>query len=212
MANVVDFPITELFGCQPGYPLNTNVCPPGQGFHNGVDYGCPVGTPVVVNGVTVGLSGATGYITGPHCHVGRWVNGSATDPGVGNGFTFNSAIVSEINQDSTNGKYVRIQADGASWVYLHLSEQLVSAGQELKGGYMGFDYNSIPTSADKTTYFEGMLGRAPTEAELANPQPWGEINGVVANELKAKASALTQQVNNPPGFKAYNGAALFVKE
>lgn len=116
------YPVTENFGCQPGYPLNQNLCPPGQGFHNGIDYGCPTGTPIVVNGVTIGLSGATGYVTGPHLHVGRWVNGKATNPGVGKGFTFKSAKVTEINQDATNGKYVRVQGDGASWVYLHLSK------------------------------------------------------------------------------------------
>lgn len=129
-----DYPVTELYGCQPGYPLNQNLCPPGQGFHNGIDYGCPVGTPVVVNGVTIGLSGATGAVTGPHVHVGRWINGQSTDPGVGNGWKFNSAVVTEINEDPTNGKYVRVQADGASWVYLHMSNnQLVSVGQVLQG-------------------------------------------------------------------------------
>lgn len=137
MKDASQFPVTELYGCQPGYPLNQNLCPPGQGFHNGIDYGCPVGTPIVVNGVVIGLSGATGIVTGPHVHVGRWVNGKSTDPGVGNGFTFNSAVVTEINEDPTNGKYVRVQGDDASWVYLHMSDNSkVKVGQELKGENM----------------------------------------------------------------------------
>lgn len=129
-----DYPVTELFGCQPGYPLNKNLCPPGQGFHNGIDYGCPSGTPIAVNGVVIGISGATGAVTGPHLHVGRWVNGKSTDPGVGNGFRFNSAQVTEVGQDSVNGKFVRIQGDGASWVYLHMSDNgKVKVGQVLQG-------------------------------------------------------------------------------
>lgn len=133
MSNVTDFPITELFGCQPGYPLNRNLCPPGQGYHNGIDYGCPTGTPIVVNGVTIGISGATGAVTGPHCHVGKWVGGNSVNPGVGNGFKFNNAVVTEVGQDAVNGKYVRVQGDGASWVYLHMSDNgKVKVGQVLQ--------------------------------------------------------------------------------
>jgi hypothetical protein len=126
-ADASSFPITTPYGQVAGYPLN-------NGFHNGIDYGCPTGTPIKVNGVTIGLSGSTGYATGPHLHIGRWVNGKVTDPGVGGGFKFNSAVVTEINQDTTNGKYVRVQGDGASWVYLHMSDNSkVSVGQVLQG-------------------------------------------------------------------------------
>lgn len=133
MKDASQYPITELFGCRPGYPLNTNICPPGQGYHNGIDYGCPSGTDIIVNGTVIGISGATGEVTGPHLHVGRWVNGSSTDPGAGNGFKFQSAVVTEVGQDPTNGKYVRIQGDGASWVYLHMSNNgKVKVGQILQ--------------------------------------------------------------------------------
>lgn len=161
MASAQDFPITEYFGCQPGYPLNTNICPPGQGFHNGRDYGCPSGTPIVVNGVTIGLSGKTGYVTGPHLHVGRWVNGKATDPGTG-GFQFNSAVVAEINEDATNGKYVALNADGARWVYLHMSDNnLVQEGQKLEGGA-----SMKPTEQDIRQIYQVVLVRDPTDQEL----------------------------------------------
>ncbi len=127
MKTANQYPVTTPYGKVAGYPLN-------NGFHNGIDYGCPTGTPVVVNGVQIGLSGSTGYSTGPHLHVGRWVNGLPTNPK--GGFTFKSAKVTEINQDKTNGKYVRVQADGASWVYLHLSKQTCKVGQTLKGASM----------------------------------------------------------------------------
>lgn len=130
-----DYPITTPFGWVVGYPLNQTdpVNHPGQGFHNGIDYGAPMGTPVIVNGVTIGLSNNTGATTGPHLHVGKYVNGVVQDPGVGNGFNFNSAVVYDIGEDDTDGIYVRITGDGALWNYLHLGSTMVTARQILKG-------------------------------------------------------------------------------
>lgn len=158
--NIPDYPVTELFGCQPGYPLNTNLCPPGQGYHNGIDYGCPTGTAIIVNGVTIGLSGATGEVTGPHCHVGKWVNGVALDPGVGNGFIFSSAVVTEVNEDSVNGKYIRVQGDSASWVYLHMSDNsLVKVNQVLEA-------DMVQTEEDNRGVFLAVVGRNPYPQEV----------------------------------------------
>src|SRR4051812_20995397 len=151
-----DYPVTTPYGQVDGYPLN-------NGFHQGVDYGCPSGTPVVINGVTIGLSGATGYVQGAHLHVGRWVNGAVTNPGVGGGFNFNSAVVTQVASDATNGNYVRIQGDGASWVYLHLSKQLVSVNQVLK------EEEPVITRDDVAFLFRKCLGVEPNEADYS----WG---------------------------------------
>lgn len=125
----MNYPVTTPFGQVAGYPLN-------NGFHNGIDYGYPMGTPVVVNGVTIGLSNNTGSTTGPHLHVGKFVNGVVQNPGVGNGFVFNSAVIFDTGFDNTDGNYVRITGDGALWNYLHLEKVLVTKGQVLKGGDM----------------------------------------------------------------------------
>lgn len=125
MRDASTYPISTPYGYVPGYPLN-------NGFHQGIDYACPMGTPVVVNGVTIGLSGNTGYSDGPHCHVGKWLNGVVQNPYNG-GWKFKSAVVTEINEDVQNGKYVRVQGDGYSWVYLHLSNNtLVQVGHVLE--------------------------------------------------------------------------------
>lgn len=155
MAQAKDYPVTQGYGYDPNYPLNA-------GTHKGIDYGCPVGTPIIVNGVQIGLSGATGYVTGPHLHVGRWVGGQPTNPGVGNGFTFNSAIVTEVGQDSVNGKFVRIQGDGASWVYLHMSQPTVSVNQVLKNNAPTTGGGNMPdiVNLDSARILgDGVLGR-----------------------------------------------------
>lgn len=135
MKDASQYPITTPFGAVKGYPLNPIPSMPGYGYHNGVDRAAPLGTPIIVNGVTIGTVDSTGLSTGNHLHIGRFVNGSSTNPGNG-GFQFNSAVVYDTGQDSGNGKYVRLSADGAIWVYLHLQSILVTKGQVLKGGSM----------------------------------------------------------------------------
>lgn len=126
MADASQYPVTLGYKATTP-PYGTALRP----YHKGIDYGCPAGTPVVVNGVQIGLSGATGFVTGAHLHVGRFVNGADTNPA--GGFKFNSAVVTEIGYDINNGNFVRLQADGASWVYCHLNSTNVTKGQVLKG-------------------------------------------------------------------------------
>lgn len=123
-----DFPITFGYGAIDNiyYGPNGSV----GAYHRGEDRAMPDGTPVIVNGVEIGLSGQSGTASGPHLHVGRFMGGQDTDPN-GGGFEFANAVVTQVNSDATNGNYVRIQADGASWVYLHLSSQTVRQGQIL---------------------------------------------------------------------------------
>lgn len=127
--NIEQYPVTTPFGQVAGYPLN-------NGFHNGIDYGLPMNTPVIVNGVTIGLSNNTGASTGPHLHVGKYASGAVQDPGVGNGFTFTSAVVFDTGYSAVNGNYVRITGDGALWNYLHMNKVTVNKGQKLEGGEM----------------------------------------------------------------------------
>lgn len=135
--DIEQYSIETSFGWVKGYPLNQTdpVNHPGAGFHNGIDYGVPMQTPVIVNGVQIALSNNTGSTTGPHLHVGKYVGGAAQDPGVGNGFNFDSAVVYDVGKDAVNGSFVRITADGALWNYLHLEDGsiTVKAGQKLEG-------------------------------------------------------------------------------
>lgn len=214
-----DYPITEEYGWQISYPLHTSPADPavpsnekenypgtGYGFHTGRDWGCPMGTPIIVNGVQIGLSGNTGETFGPHVHVGRYVGGVATNPETP--WVFNSAVVTEIGEDATNGKYVRVQADGASYVYLHMSQQTATKGQVLKGGNMGISQDELalltssilnrqPTAGDS-----GYVGRSWQEVatEFYNS---GEHKAIIAqydraNELEKQAKNPDVTVNGQP--------------
>lgn len=203
MATAKDYPVTQGYGYDPNYPLNA-------GTHKGIDYGCPSGTPIVVNGVQIGLSGATGYATGPHLHVGRWVNGQPTNPGVGNGFTFNNAVVTEVGQDAVNGKFVRVQGDGASWVYLHMSQQTASVNQVLKQQSQG---EAPMNDGDVTNLYRSLLGRDPDPGGLNTfrGKSWKEgFYGIIgsseyatrqaqrAQQITDLQTALANEQNKPP--------------
>lgn len=145
MASASDYPITEGYVFDPSYPLN-------GGVHKGIDYGCPIGTPVVVNGSVIGYSGVTGYVTGPHLHVGRWVGGLPTNPGNYGGFSLNGARVTGTGYDKENGNFVQIQDNtGAVWCYLHLNQITVSKGQPLPTVTVGGKGGEAPTNQGEDT-------------------------------------------------------------
>lgn len=214
MADASSFPVTELFGCQPGYPLNQNLCPAGQGFHKGIDYGCPVGTPIVVNGVMIGISGATGEVTGPHVHVGKWLGGTVKDPGVGNGWHFNSAVVSDIGEDAVNGKYVKVQADGFTWVYLHMSNnKLVTVGQVLQGEDMIPDEDNYFYRWVET--FQMIRGRTPTRDEFRNNAvglTWLKALELLEDDPEAQATQNAQNTGQKAIQEDWQGQIVELKK
>lgn len=141
-------------------------------YHRGDDRAMPVGTPVIVNGVQIGLSGNGNRRYGAHLHIGRFVNGADTNPN-GGGFTLSGArvvtVVDNYSTDPVNAKYVRIQDSyGAQWIYLHMSQINVIVGQELKGETKGGE--DMPLTEDEFyRAFRMMFLRNPTQAEAANP-------------------------------------------
>lgn len=151
MAQASDYPVTFAYGATDGvyYGPNGSIGP----YHRGDDRAMPTGTPVIVNGVQIGLSGSTGASSGPHLHIGKWTSVDVNPQG--RGFTFASATVHSTGFDSTNGNWVKVSAEGYIWVYLHLSRIDVSAGKVLTQGAttMGLDLGQARVLA------HGVLGR-----------------------------------------------------
>lgn len=136
--------------------------------HRGDDRLCPEGTPVVISGVTIGLTGATGKVIGAHLHIQEWNADYANTRKPQN--AFQPGIVVNIDPDGTQGdgsfgKFITIQnADGWNDSYCHLSEINVSVGQEIGG--------NMPTLVDANILENlsvGLLGRTSVgDANLAN--------------------------------------------
>lgn len=92
-------------------------------YHRGDDWYMPEGIPIVVNGVQIGISGMTGFVDGPHVHVGKWVGGKDKNP-QSQAWTLDNPRVSEVGYDTTNGNFVAlVDAANVRWVYLHMKEK-----------------------------------------------------------------------------------------
>lgn len=160
MKTIWQYPVSYGFGNVPGY----------DGFHSGEDRGnsSAFGLPVTVNGVTIGTVGWTGYVlpkdkNGTHTHIGRFVGGQATNPNGGGERLGADATVTQVGEDSRNGKFVRVTSLGVDWYYLHLNSVQVNKGDKLGG--------NVATKADRDAVrylFEGFLDRQPNEGEYAN--------------------------------------------
>lgn len=162
MRDASTYPVTFPYGAT-SPPYGTASMP----YHRGDDRAMPTGTPVIVNGVTIGLSGSTGASTGPHLHIGQFVGGQDKNP-LGQGFTLDNATVTEIGSDATNGNFVRVHGSGVDWVYLHLSNnKLVKVGDKLQGGNMQpYTYNEDEFYIAWKLAFD----RDPSQEEAANPK------------------------------------------
>ncbi len=148
MKTAKDYPTTTQYGWVKDYPLHTDKYDPvipltqrlkypgaGYGFHTGEDRAMPTGTPIYIKNKisgkwkTVAKSGATGYVTGPHVHVGKYAGGWSLRNPNRTGFALTKPKVVAVGEDSVNGKYVKVRnVFGTVWVYLHLSSVSCKVG------------------------------------------------------------------------------------
>lgn len=176
MAQASDYPVTFPYGAT-GSPYSSS------NPHKGDDRAMPSGTPILVNGVQIGTSGKTGFVTGPHLHIGKYANGQHYNP-QGKGFSFNDAVVTQVDglDNDANGRYVRVQGDGFSWVYLHMNTISVSVGQRLAAP------SAYPKWVRVTSGWGAYVRTAPnTSAPLAGSRflPYGtpfRVAGVVQGQ------------------------------
>lgn len=205
MSQASDYPVTFPYGAvdnvyygPQAVDKSTYIGP----YHRGDDRAMPMGTPVVMNGATIGLSGNGNGRYGAHLHVGRFVGGADTDPH-GLGFSLPGAVVTKIlndYSDPVNGKYVWVRdASGATWVYLHLSQITCVVGQVLspapqQGEAMITDSDNEFWRWDKL--FVQIRGRMATRDEFraaAVGKTWLQAMEILSDSTEADANQRTRE-------------------
>lgn len=151
MATAADYAITFPYGAHdPTYYI-----PPR--FHRGNDRPTPTGTPVVIAGVTIGYTGATGLVSGPHLHTQSGTDIACQNTFNGNGVTeFKPGKVVATGYGSQWGNYVTVQVGDKYVTYCHLSSINSSVGQVISGAAAPVGGNTVETI--KSMYWR-LLGR-----------------------------------------------------
>lgn len=120
--------------------------------HRGNDRPTPTGTPIVIGNTTIGLTGATGLVSGPHLHTQAGNDFYAQNPFNPTGHEFKAGTVVQTGTASEWGNYIIIKSGDVYVVYAHLSKINVRTGQGV----------GMATSASEVTeVYEQNLFRKP---------------------------------------------------
>lgn len=132
MATARDYNITFGYRATDGYYYGANGIV-GK-YHRGNDRPCPSGTPIVISGVTLGLTGATGLVSGAHLHTQVCTAGrnyaDDFDPAP---FEFKDGTVITADYHSQFGNRVVLRVGNIDITYAHLSKINVQVGQKIGG-------------------------------------------------------------------------------
>lgn len=153
MATAQDYKVTFGYGAY-GSAGYTQAKP-----HRGNDRACPIGTTVIIAGTQIGLTGATGLVTGPHLHTQ-----AGTDLACQNTFNptpleFKPGTVVNTGVGNQWGNFVTVQVGSQYITYCHLSRITCSKGQVLSQPQGG---NNVADKTDLGTariLAENILGR-----------------------------------------------------
>lgn len=153
-----DYPVTFPYGSTES-PYGTALLP----YHRGEDRATPTGTEVVIAGVTAGLTGASGLVTGPHLHIQEWKGDvkTARKPQ----HSFKGGLVTQVSNNTEQqwGRHFTIHnPDGWNTTYCHLLKVNIKVGDELKEG------GDVKITKEQVYWhYVTIRGYKPSEKELA---------------------------------------------
>lgn len=154
-------------------------------FHRGDDRPCPSGTPVVVQEVTIGYTGATGLVTGPHLHIQEWQGDVKNTRKPQNAFA--GGTVTNVGTASQWGNFVTITSGGWNTTYCHLSSCSVSKGAAIST-QTNTPQGGISVDTIKSMYWR-LLGRQADQDGINHYTQEAQKNGFefIYNDLKNSA-------------------------
>lgn len=172
-----DYPVWFGYGAVDGYYYTPNRP------HRGNDRATPSGTPVVIGGAIIGLTGATGLVSAAHLHTqaGRdeWCQ-DTVDP---TPYDFMGGTVVHTGNASQWGNYIIIRTTAGIYVcYAHLSAIYARQGQVVNGTNTG---GGKTVETIRSMYWrllgrEADAGGIDTYTKAANEKGWQ----FVYNDLK----------------------------
>lgn len=130
--------------------------------HRGNDY--PLNfEPVKLEGIQIGVSGASGKVTGPHVHVQAGKDEFAQETINPTPYVGKPGVVVKTGFGSEWGNYVCIRVDDVNVFYCHLSAVSVQIGQKIS------KEEDMPITTDQLySLIRGITQREPTQAEVTN--------------------------------------------
>lgn len=174
MATARDYNVTFGYRATDGYYYG----PGGRvgPYHRGNDRPCPSGTRIEISGVLIGLTGATGLVSGPHLHTQACTAGSNYaddfDPAP---FEFKNGLVVVAGWHSQFGNRVVIRVGGVDITYAHLSQINVAVGQQIGA-------SEVANAEQVKNLYRGVLRREADPGGLAN-YTGRDANQIVAEML-----------------------------